>query len=187
MLILYLFATNIRALWEICVNIQWIVDIKPIPRGLCHAVLPSWEQRLQVLVLVIQEHLFLHSFLFSSYIPLIWSYAHTSDHIKSLYLPWWHCNVLSFHLFCSHDSSLSQLELIFVSPILNTWTKLPLVTYISPTEAICISTVSVMKAQMDLLPGVSFSAVDLLNPLPRFLVLSSLPGAGMRENHLCSQ
>lgn len=89
----------------------------------------SWEQRLQFWVLLIQEHLFLPHFLFSSYIPLLWSYAHTRA-ITSNLSTWWLCHVSSFHLFmlllfhlfCSHDSSSSQLEVIFVSPILNTQT-----------------------------------------------------------------
>lgn len=155
------------------------------------------EQRMWFWVLLIQEHLFLPHFLFSSYIPLIWLYAHTSHHITSnlstccggfvmfrLFTPFM---LLLFHLFCSHDSSSSQLELIFVSPILNTQTyKTPSVTHVSPTTVICLSTVSIMKAQMALLHGVSLSVVDLLNTLPRLLVLSSLPGAGIREHHLHS-
>lgn len=121
---------------------------------------------------------FLPHFLFSSYIPLIWSYAYPSDHIKSLYLPWQLCHVSSFHLFmllmfhllCSHDSSSSQLELIFVSSILNTQ------TYKTPFSHTCLSSYSYLPFNCehhegsDKLVKWSFSTIDLLSPLPRFLV-----------------
>lgn len=152
----------------------------------------SWEQRLWLWVLLIQEHLFLTHFLASSYIPLIWSYTHIWSHQISLLA------LVALPCFI-----FSPLHAFAVLPLLLTWlfllpawahtcfsyfkhTKLPLVTHVSPSRAVCLSPVSIMKAQMDLLHGVSLFTVDLLNTLTRFLVLSSLPDAGMREHHLHS-
>lgn len=157
------------------------------------------EQRLWFWVSQIQQHLFLPHFLFSSptsCFPLIFpSSDHMHTHlIKSLYLPWQLCRVSSFHLFmlllfhllCSHDSSSSQLELIFVSSILNTQ------TYKTPFSHSYLSSYSYLPFNCehhegsDELVKWSFSTVDHLSPLPRFLVLSSSPDAGMRAHHLHS-
>lgn len=141
----------------------------------------SWEQSLWFWALLIKEHLFLPYFLFSSHIPLIWSCTQT--HLATSNLSTCLSGFVLFHLFlftsscsCCFTSSAHMtlpppsLSSNF-SPILN------IQTYKTPFSYICLSNyshhVSIMKAQMRLLCGVSLSTVDLLNLLPRFLVFTT--------------
>lgn len=140
----------------------------------------SWKQSLWFWMLLIKEYLFLPHFLFSSHIPLTWSYKHIWSHqISLLALVVLSCFISSFSPLCALAVSPLLLMWLFLlpawahifSPILNVQ------TYKTPFSHICLSNyshhVSIMKAQMHLLCGVSLSTVDLLNPLPRFLVFTT--------------
>lgn len=77
-----------------------IDGLNTFPEWSCHAVLLELGAETVILGVTDTRASFPSPFLvFLLYSPHLIICTHTSDHIKSLYLPWWLCHVSSFHLF----------------------------------------------------------------------------------------